>query len=63
MTKIVLGTMGSRFSREADVEIEMKGDLRVKLASSSLWEIFMPFYQRGDVRIRYEEIGSGFSNT
>jgi hypothetical protein len=20
----------------------------------------MPFYQRGDVRIRYEEVGSGF---
>src|SRR5580693_9455139 len=29
-------------------------------AAANLEETAMPFYQKGDIRIRYEEVGSGF---
>ena len=29
-------------------------------AAANLEEAAVPFYQKGDIRIRYEEVGSGF---
>src|SRR5262249_131498 len=44
---------------EAKVEIEMKA-VPEEAGSRQFREVCMPLYQRGDVGIGYEEIGSGF---